>query len=186
MHSVNGRFITANENIRTDEPIIREQAFAFVPVYNDYERETISTHCQNCAKTNIIPFPCYQCSRATYCSPDCLENHENIHRYECEGYSIDLWKKIGIAHLAVRNLIVGFEKAAFRVQKLKNATAMDVWKELMDIAEKEKSYDYGQVLRLCTNFDKMDAGDLLRYSLVSKNSKLVCLLHKINLNSLSF
>lgn len=74
--------------------------------------------------------------------------------------------------MAVRNLIVGFEKAAFRVQKLKNATAMDVWKELMEIAEKEKSYDYGQVLRLCTNFDKMDTGDLLRYSLVSMTYRL--------------
>lgn len=162
-----GRFIKTTTPIPENESILTETAFAFVPVYNDYESDSIAMHCENCAKTNIIPFPCNVCARASYCSPSCQQAHHNIHRYECYGYSINLWKKIGIAHLALRNLLTGFDTIVNGSTNLTKTTPIDFWKQLIQRADNDTDYEYGHVLRLCTNFDKMESTDLLRYCLVN-------------------
>lgn len=167
-----GRYITAKSAIAPDDIILSEKAYAFVPVHNDYESKTIPKHCENCASTNIIPFPCYVCARATYCSPRCLAQHEPIHRYECSGYANNLWKKIGIAHLALRNLVSGFETTIKGMDETKKLSPMEYWVALMARAEHDKDYDYGHVLRLCTNFPKMNSADLLQYALVYENQTL--------------
>lgn len=136
-----------------------------MPVYNDYHPDTIPYHCQNCAKTNCIPFPCYDCARASYCSPLCGDQHKSIHKFECAGYQKNLWMKIGIAHLSFRNFIVGFADAIERLDEIE-ATAEQVLKKLTALVAPD--YAYGDVLRLVTNFDKMDTSDCLRYALTAQ------------------
>lgn len=53
---------------------------------------------------------------AAYCSPKCCEDHQKIHKYECEGYKVNLWFEIGIAHLSIRCLLVGFPALLKKLQ----------------------------------------------------------------------
>lgn len=156
----------ADETITDDELIYREKAFAFVPVCNDYRKRAISRHCQNCAKTNCIPFPCNECCRASYCSPKCYVKHEHIHEYECAGYRKNLWIKIGIAHLAMRNLLIGFSSLMEKIKHLQNASASQAWDAVMSVSDSD--FTYGEVLSLVTNFDKMNRADCMRYALTAK------------------
>lgn len=161
-----GRYVVAGEVIKKNEAIICEKAFSFVPVYNDYDPNTILYHCQNCAKTNCTPFPCYECVRASYCSPVCLEQHKKIHKFECAGYQKNLWVKIGIAHLAFRNFIVGFFDC---IEMLDDAEVSSPERILLTlVGMNEPTFVYGDVLRLVTNFDKMDTSDILRYALTAQ------------------
>lgn len=161
-----GRYVVAGEPIKKNEAIFCERAFSFVPVYNDYDTNSISYHCQNCAKTNCIPFPCYECVRASYCSPICLEQHKPIHKYECVGYQKNLWVKIGIAHLAFRNFIVGFFASIDMLDDAEVSSPERILLTLVGINNVD--FVYGDVLRLVTNFDKMDASDTLRYALTAQ------------------
>lgn len=161
-----GRFVVAGEAIKKNEPIFCEKAFSFVPVYNDYDPNAISYHCQNCAKTNCIPFPCYECVRASYCSPSCLEQHKNIHKFECAGYQKNLWVKIGIAHLAFRNFIVGFFDAIELLDDVQVSSPEQILLTLVGM--NKPNFVYGDVLKLVPNFDKMVANDTLRYALTAQ------------------
>lgn len=105
-----------------DEKIISERCFAFVPVSEPFGRRLINVDCENCASTNVIPFFCTTCGRASYCSPSCLKDHQFIHKYECEGYKLNLWHQIGIAHLSLRCLLTGIGAL---VQKVKDMRALE-------------------------------------------------------------
>lgn len=157
-----GRYIVAGEEIKKNQLICQEKAFAFVPIYND-NKSNILYHCQNCAKTNCLPFPCNECSRASYCSPICLKAHESIHKYECGGYQKNLWKNIGIAHLAFRNFIIGFNDL---IAFFENVNEMITLKDLL-VKVNEMNGTYADVLKLVTNFSKMDSKDCLRYALTA-------------------
>lgn len=162
-----GRYVVAGENIKKNEPIFGERAFSFVPVYNEYDPNTILYHCQNCAKTNCYtPFPCYECVRSSYCHPTCLEQHKPIHRWECAGYQKNLWVKIGIAHLAFRNFITGFFDSIDALDDAEVSTPEEIVHTLVGINRSD--FQYGDVLRLVTNFDKMDPIDTLRYALTAQ------------------
>lgn len=161
-----GRYIVAGEKIKKNESIFSERAFSFVPVYNDYDPNTILYHCQNCAKTNCVPFPCYECVRATYCCPACLEQHKPIHRFECAGYQKNLWVKIGIAHLAFRNFIIGFFDSIAVLDDAEVSSPEQILRTITGINRPE--FQYGDVLRLVTNYDKMDPIDTLRYALTAQ------------------
>lgn len=161
-----GRYVVAGEKIKKNEAIFSERAFSFVPVYNDYDPNTISYHCQNCAKTNCIPFPCYECVRSTYCGPACHEQHKPIHRFECPGYQKNLWVKIGIAHLAFRNFIIGFFDSIAALDDAEVKSPEQILFTLIGINRPD--FQYGDVLRLVTNFDQMDPIDTLRYALTAQ------------------
>lgn len=158
-----GRYVVAGEKIKKNEPIFGERAYSFVSVYNDYDPNAISYHCQNCGKTNCIPFPCYECVRCTYCCPASLEQHKPIHRFECAGYQKNLWVKIGIAHLAFRNFIIGFFDSIAELDDAEVLSPEQILQTLIGVNRPE--FQYGDVLRLVTNFDKMDTSDTLRYAL---------------------
>uniref|UniRef100_A0A182PW12 Protein-lysine N-methyltransferase SMYD4 n=1 Tax=Anopheles epiroticus TaxID=199890 RepID=A0A182PW12_9DIPT len=161
-----GRFIITTEPIQTNEMIAQETAVSFVPVYDPENRTTLpSFDCQKCAKVNVIPFPCPTCGRACYCSSRCRRAHESVHRFECYGYQKHLWYRIGIAHLGLRSFLDGFGTIYEEMAKAKTAT--EFYRLLMaDTSEEVNRFsDYGRVLRLVTNFDKMDLKDRLRYSL---------------------
>jgi hypothetical protein len=162
-----GRYVLAKSAIKKDEPIFVEKPFAFVPVHDGSKRIT-NVDCENCAASNIIPFPCFHCGRASYCSPKCLENHENIHKYECVGYQKNLWYQIGIAHLSLRTLLTGINQLVqkihgFDLEQFKNKPEK-IFQHLEDICQQDyQDYfessqssdefrEYGQVFALSTNF----------------------------------
>lgn len=74
--------------------------------------------------------------------------------------------KIGIAHLAFRNFIIGFNDAVEKLNVTDHPTVQHVWTSLMSIEGND--FVYGEILRLVTNFDKMDVNDTLRYAITAK------------------
>ncbi|XP_052892696.1 SET and MYND domain-containing protein 4-like [Anopheles moucheti] len=161
-----GRHVIANEAIEVNDIIATETAFSFVPVYEPNARNTLASNdCQKCARVNVIPFVCATCGRACYCSPQCRENHQSVHRFECYGYQKRLWFSIGIAHLGIRCLLDGFDTIRNEILKANSATAC--YKRLLEMTSGEENElgDYGKVFRLVTNFKKMDKDDVLRYAL---------------------
>lgn len=104
--------------------------------------------------------------RASYCSVSCLNQHKRIHKYECIGYQKNLWMKIGIAHLAFRNFIVGFFELLEVLDELKTTTPDGIFKQLSEI--NMTKFAYADVMRLVTNFEKMDISDCLRYALTAQ------------------
>jgi hypothetical protein len=103
----NGRYVIAQKSIAKNEMIYNETPYAFIPVHNYGVKKYFNTDCENCALVNVWPFLCLDCRHSTYCSSACREEHQKIHKYECEGYKRNLFIEIGIAHLSLRVLIVG-------------------------------------------------------------------------------
>lgn len=73
--------------------------------------------------------------------------------------------KIGIAHLAFRNFIVGFADSIERLDDV-DTTIDQILSKLTGLMD--ANFRYGNVLRLVTNFDKMEADDCLRYALTAQ------------------
>ncbi|KAJ6603167.1 SET and MYND domain-containing protein 4, partial [Pseudolycoriella hygida] len=163
---LNGRFSIALEPISPDELIVKEKAFAFIPVYQSFDPDPIDVHCQNCAATNIIPFPCVDCKRASYCGPSCFNEHKEIHQFECSGYKKHLWYEIGIAHLAVRTMLCGIDELMERLSHVRDTTSLAAWNEMLSIVD-ETDFPYGRVLKLVTNFETSDKDDFLGYILTA-------------------
>ncbi|XP_037046205.1 SET and MYND domain-containing protein 4 [Bradysia coprophila] len=161
-----GRFMVATEPISTDDLIVTEKAFAFIPVSHQFYENPIEQHCQNCAATNIIPYPCHTCKRATYCGLTCLSEHETIHRFECNGYKKHLWFEVGITHLALRTMLCGINELMTKIQHLHDTTPLLAWNELL-LTVDESDFAYGTVLKLVTNFEKTDTDDFLGYVLTA-------------------
>lgn len=73
--------------------------------------------------------------------------------------------KIGIAHLAFRNFIIGFFDSIQRLDDVETTIDQLLCKVT---GLKDANFRYGNVLRLITNFDKMEAEDCLRYALTAQ------------------
>jgi hypothetical protein len=102
-----------------------------------------------------------------YCGPKCRKEHVGIHTYECQGHSRQLWHLIGIAHLGLRTFLVGFEKSLPKLNSKSYDTALQLFKAMEKVSERyHKSFQYGEVFRLVTNFDKMNPQDFLQYAMV--------------------
>lgn len=158
----------ASEPILTDQLIIREKAFAFIPVYQKFDQNPVDLHCQNCAATNIIPYPCDHCKRASYCGLSCLNEHKNVHQFECSGYKKHLWYEIGIAHLALRTLLCGIDELMEKIYHSHDTAPLSAWNDLL-LTVDETDFAYGSVLKLVTNFDKTNSDDFLGYVLVRED-----------------
>ncbi|KAG4071022.1 hypothetical protein HA402_001459 [Bradysia odoriphaga] len=161
-----GRFLVTKEAIKKDEPVFCEKAFSFVPYYNHNVFDAISYNCQHCGKVNCLPFPCYDCARATYCSPVCRADHEPIHKYECVGHQKNLWSKLGIGYLAFRTFLVGFKDIVGILEKTKALTVDEVWNILA--LDWHKDFPYGYALRLLAPIDKVDVKMVLRFALTAQ------------------
>lgn len=167
LHSTEkGTYVVADEPILQNEMILSEKAFAFVPIYGN-NLQIIDVNCQNCGEVNIIPFPCYKCSKVCYCSSKCRILHETIHQFECNGIKKLLFFEIGIGHLALRTFLVGFPiliEYILKITSKKSLNLVEMWSKVLKFAEDDKS-QYAGVMKLITNFDKMDIKDYLRYTL---------------------
>lgn len=169
-----GRHIIADECIEDTNKILSENAFAFVPLrpcFVSNSGKSLNTYdCQNCAKTNVIPILCKSCNQATYCSLDCMLRHQNIHSYECRGYQLLLWHEIGIAYLAFRTFLQGFQK--FQELLDENFAGKDLEQILENAVEVEfypEQDQYRLLLSLETHFEDMMHGDLVTFALVSSH-----------------
>uniref|UniRef100_A0A6E8VWN5 Protein-lysine N-methyltransferase SMYD4 n=1 Tax=Anopheles coluzzii TaxID=1518534 RepID=A0A6E8VWN5_ANOCL len=161
-----GRYVVAAEAIKANDTVARETAVSFVPVYDPESSSTLpSFDCQKCAKVNVVPFPCPTCGRACYCSTRCRVAHRPVHRFECFGYRKHLWYQIGIAHLGLRCFLDGFGTIAGEMAKATDASVC--YQRVLEATREEDNpfSHYGRVLRLVTNFDKMDPDDRMRYTL---------------------
>lgn len=156
-----------------------ENAFAFVPILynkNNDDDDNENFNCQNCGKENIIPFPCYECHQV-YCSKDCRNSHKNIHIYECIGHKKFLFHEIGIAYLAFRVFIKGFdlliddlieELCTNDNNDYQINNSLDLWSKIIDMAKKKESKNqYYEILNLVSNIEKMNSTDLLQYRLTA-------------------
>ena len=168
-----GRYVVAQKSIAQNEKIFSETPFAFVPVHNYGLKKYFNSDCENCGLVNIWPFLCLECRMASYCSPKCCHEHQNIHKYECEGYKLNLWFEIGIAHLSVRCLLVGFPALLKKIQtfdksEYKNKPAKIFQKIIKVCNEDYKNYflpqdgteddfrDYARIIGLVSNLFKGD------------------------------
>lgn len=158
--------MTTQNPIKQNTKILSEEAFAFVPVYDRQAR--IDFDCQNCASLNIIPIPCHKCCRASYCSVKCLNDHIPIHKYECVGYNMNLWYGTGIAQLSIRTFLCGFHSLVDELKRRKTARSSPrkLFETIVYWSEDNQDFQYGRVLELITNFDKMEQVDFFQYSLV--------------------
>ncbi|XP_015109528.1 SET and MYND domain-containing protein 4 [Diachasma alloeum] len=134
-----GRFITATKPIKKGEILFVEKPFAFVPL----DHETSNLVCGNCCgRFSDISYPCRGCVEVSYCSPKCWKESWGLyHRWECPGYEMGIWRQIGIAHLAIKVLLV-------------SATTEDIEK-------------FNEVQKLVTNIEKLSDDDLMVYSITA-------------------
>jgi hypothetical protein len=118
LSDTNGRYMIAQKPIARNEIVYSEVPYAFIPVHNYTVKKYFNTDCENCALVNCWPFLCLSCRYSSYCSSACREEHQKIHKYECEGYKKALFLEIGIAHLSLRVLIVGFHALIPKLEAL--------------------------------------------------------------------
>lgn len=142
-HPKNGRYMTAWKDYHKDQIILTEKSFAFVPVNQ-------TKICLNCAKEQFIPFPCYVCSKAFYCSPSCKLANEKIHNYECFGYKSGLLEAMGVGHLAVNVLIRGLPEIIDNLVNCKTPT--EIWDRLRCLFKSTKKRGYYEALTAYENF----------------------------------
>lgn len=95
-----GRHLIARDNLEKGSIIMSENPYAAVLLPPWY-----SSRCQHCFCKVTILFPCHVCTKVCYCSPKCQEESWNsYHWFECG--KLSLMEKIGIAHLAMRIILV--------------------------------------------------------------------------------
>lgn len=181
-----GRYVVAQKSITKNQKIFSESPFAFIPVHNYGIKKYFNSDCENCGLVNIWPFLCLECRMASYCSPKCCEDHQKIHKYECEGYKVNLWFEIGIAHLSIRCLLVGFPALLKRIQTFDRAEFKNkpskIFQRIVQIcngdyrdnfkasrATHDDFQDYARVLGLLPNLFRGESFPLknMPYALVS-------------------
>lgn len=87
---------------------------------------------------------CRGCMELSYCSPECwASSWPSYHKWECPGYQMGIWRQIGIAHLALKVLLISVSTTEI--------------------------FRFNQVQKLVTNIDKQSDDDLMVYSVVSSS-----------------
>ncbi|KAF7998125.1 hypothetical protein HCN44_009523 [Aphidius gifuensis] len=132
-----GRFVTAKAPIQKGDFLYVEKPFAFVPLFLD-SSDTICAHC--CGPQAEVTFPCRTCLELSYCTSKCWSSSwPNYHKWECSGYQMGIWRQIGIAHLALKVLLI-------------SVTTTEI-------------LQFNKVQKLVTNIDKLSEDDLIVYGI---------------------
>ncbi|XP_045458387.1 SET and MYND domain-containing protein 4-like [Melitaea cinxia] len=161
-----GRHVVAKANTKRGDVLFSEEPYAWVTLPSE-ERV-----CEMCCKADINPVPCDACSRSVYCDERCRAR-AFFHRWECVAAQSALIPTIGIAHLALRVLIIsandGFPMPPRRLAK--PCTAADLFKSYAQV-DNIKIYDkdtppFFRMFNLVTNFDKMNNMDYIQYALTA-------------------
>ncbi|CAK1553964.1 unnamed protein product [Leptosia nina] len=163
-----GRHVVTREALRRGDVLFSEKPYAWVTLPSE---EPI---CDMCCEPDINPIPCSECSRSVYCSVECRSQaYAMFHKWECAGAQSDLFSTIGIAHLALRVLLIsahhGFPSTLKHLQKPQ--TASDLFKSYIQV-DKLQIYkcdrpDFYRMFNLVTNFDKMNNSDYIQYAVTA-------------------
>ncbi|XP_077494043.1 protein-lysine N-methyltransferase SMYD4-like [Amblyomma americanum] len=145
-----GRFVVANRDLRTGDAIFVEKPYASVLLPGHTK-----THCHHCHKRLQNAVPCSQCNQVRYCTFSCAKESWSVyHQWECG--NLNLLYSVGIAHLAIRILLV---------TGLANLTQF--YRALAEGDDEASEYSYNTVYELVTHSEKMYADDMLQYSLTA-------------------
>ncbi|CAG4977747.1 unnamed protein product [Colias eurytheme] len=163
-----GRHVVAKEALKRGDVLFSEEPYAWVTLPSE---EPV---CEMCCQPDINPLPCSRCSRSVYCSEECRSKAYAIfHRYECVGAQSDLFPTIGIAHLALRVLLIsaynGFPAPPQRLPS--SITASELFKGYGRVCNiqiyKSDQPNFYRMFNLITNFDKMNNTDYIQYALTA-------------------
>ncbi|XP_061391041.1 SET and MYND domain-containing protein 4 [Musca vetustissima] len=135
-----GRFIVANNEVKTGDVVLSEDPVAacLLPAF-------YGSHCHHCFSKLSIPIPCQNCSGMAFCSTQCMnEACSTYHRYECQ--FMDLYIGSGMSILCY--------------------IALRVFTQAKDI-ESALKVSAQLYQNLCTHEDSRQADDLLQRSLMA-------------------
>ncbi len=152
-----GRYIRAKQDIKECDVLFMERPFASVLLPQFYK-----TRCHHCYKKllNTTVMPCLKCTQIRYCSDDCVNQSWNrYHSHECG--NLDLMKDIGIAHLALRILLVSGIDEAIKVSTSNSS-------------ELPYLNNYSSVYGLVDHSNDFPLEDILNYTLVASLLLLLC------------
>ena len=157
-----GRHVISANTSSTLKPgtiILIEQAYASVLLPSAW-----STHCHLCLRRlDHLLFPCSQCTRAVYCSFDCLQRSIMWHAFECR-LSLERLEKMQL--LALRLLTkTGWQYLSKNRARFEDYLQTNPSESSGTENSEEKPYqwnDYENILRLETNSNKRSIDDLLQ------------------------
>lgn len=150
--------MVASKAIKENTEVFSEVANPFVPT-GEYKI------CENCATTQLIPFPCYEC-KSVYCSIKCKEKHSRVHSWECAGNKKLLFSNIGVGHLAFRMFTNGITEILPLASSKTNAN--DIWTEITTVIAKRTDIRYSESLRMISHMDKLSSTDVIWFALMAE------------------
>ncbi|XP_068633565.1 SET and MYND domain-containing protein 4-like [Battus philenor] len=163
-----GRYVVAKRSARRGDVLFSEEPYAWVTLPSD------NPVCEMCCQPDINSVPCSRCSRSVYCGAACRAAAAlAFHRWECAGAQCALFPTIGIAHLALRVLLVSASEGFPPVpqQSLQPTTAAELFRSYADVDDiqiyKEDMPAFYRMFNLVTNFDKMNNNDYIQYALTA-------------------
>ncbi|XP_059055321.1 SET and MYND domain-containing protein 4-like [Achroia grisella] len=162
-----GRHVVACEATRRGDVLFSEEPYAWVALQTD------PPTCETCCKMDINIVPCNACSRSVYCGMECRTQAMSFHRWECIGAQADLFNTIGIAHLALRVLLITAHNGFPLSPRTDPApsSAGDLFRSYSSVDNvqvyKNDAHPFYRMFNLVTNFDKMNNTDYIQYALTA-------------------
>ncbi|XP_063634781.1 SET and MYND domain-containing protein 4-like [Cydia splendana] len=159
-----GRHVVTTAPTRRGDALFSEEPYAWVALPSP---EPV---CEGCGGAGTNPVPCVTCSRSIYCSVECRVSATH-HRWECPGATFNLYPTIGIAHLALRVLLVGAEDGFPPLPPSENPrTAMELFQGYAHVQVPlyaRQTHPFHRMFGLLNNFDKMNNTDYIQYALTA-------------------
>ncbi|CAH2035607.1 unnamed protein product, partial [Iphiclides podalirius] len=163
-----GRHVVAKASARRGDVLFSEEPYAWVTLPAE------EPACEMCCQTDINLVPCSRCSRSVYCGAQCRASASPaFHRWECAGAQFALFPTIGIAHLALRVLLLsaneGFPRIPRAFPEPKSAAELFQGYAKVDNIHiyKQDTPPFYRMFNLVTNFDKMNNNDYIQYALTA-------------------
>ncbi|RVE49605.1 hypothetical protein evm_005737 [Chilo suppressalis] len=165
-----GRYVVAREATRRGDVLFSEEPYAWVTL----PRDDLQRHaCETCCQSEINPVPCASCSRSVYCGAECRTRGARLfHQWECEAAQSNIFPTIGIAHLALRVLLIsaseGFPRAPGDSEP---TTASELFAAYTNVDNvhiyRRDTPPFYRMFNLITNFDKMNNSDYIQYAVTA-------------------
>ncbi|XP_045784087.1 SET and MYND domain-containing protein 4-like [Maniola jurtina] len=164
-----GRHVVVRASTRRGDVLFSEEPYAWVALPTDS-----AAVCEMCCAGDVNPVPCSVCSRSAYCGERCRALAAlSFHRWECAAAQFSLFPTIGIAHLALRVLLIsaqnGFPAPPRRLPEA--TTAAELFRSYSQVDNtqiyKQDTPPFYRMFNLVTNFDKMNNTDYVQYALTA-------------------
>ncbi|KAL4717853.1 hypothetical protein ACJJTC_001002 [Scirpophaga incertulas] len=166
-----GRYVVAREGLKRGDILFSEEPYAWVTLPRDNLQ---GYSCETCCQTEVNPVPCTSCSRSVYCSTECRSRAaELFHKWECTACQANIFPTIGIAHLALRVLLISAGKGfpSVPISATETTTASDLFSAYENVDNitiyKKDSPPFYRMFNLITNFEKMNSSDYIQYALTA-------------------